>query len=410
MRVSAIGLLTGSIAAPAVTALPGPHGDAARGLLASPQSSGFNTPIFYMSKGGQAACVSGYVPVTASTNDNINLDISLPKNQSQVTEFFSASYSAGSTVAKDINKGKANVFGTWNIFATLCTPKGNPKPNGVQLLTHGVGFDNSYWDFAEGYSYVDVAAKYGYASFSYDRLGVGKSEKPDPVKTVQAPLEVEIAHSLASSLREGTFGDVKFEKVIGVGHSFGSIISNAITKQYPSALDAAILTGYSTDLSSQPLFLQALNLALANANQPLRFGALNNGFLVSDTVVSNQIGFFKAPGFPPANLKLAEATKGTVTYGELNSIGAVGGASPNFTNPVAVVNGINDIPFCGGNCSYPVDQAKAVQPKYYPNVAEADFGSYLAPVAGHGLNFHYSATAAFEYIQKFLVEHKLGMQ
>jgi pimeloyl-ACP methyl ester carboxylesterase len=294
MRVSTISLLTSSIAVPAVTALPAP---VVHGLLASPQSAGFNTPIFYMSKGGQASCVAGYVPVTASTNDNINLDVSLPKNQSQVTEFFVASYSAGSTVAKDINKGKANVFGTWNIYATLCTPKGNPKPNGVQLLTHGVGFDNSYWDFAEGYSYIDVAAKYGYASFSYDRLGVGKSEKPDPVKIIQAPLEVEIAHSLASSLRAGTFGDVKFQKVVGVGHSFGSIISNAVTKQYPSALDAAILTGYSTDLSSQPLFLQALNLALANENQPLRFGALNNGFLVSDTAISNQIGFLKAPGF-----------------------------------------------------------------------------------------------------------------
>jgi pimeloyl-ACP methyl ester carboxylesterase len=410
MRVSTISLLTGSIAAPVVTALPGPLGDVVHGLLASPQIAGFNTPTFSMSKGGHASCVSGYVPVTASTNDNIELDISLPKNQSQVTEFFVAAYSAGSTVAKDINKGKATVSGTWNIYATLCTPKEHSNPNGVQLLTHGVGFDSSYWDFAEGYSYIDVAAKYGYASFSYDRLGVGKSEKPDPIKAIQAPLEVEIAHTLVSLLRSGHFSDLKFQKVVGVGHSFGSIISNAITKQYPSALDAAILTGFSADLSSQPLFLQALNLALANKNQPLRFGALDNGFLVSDTVISNQIGFFKAPGFPPANLDLSELTKGTVTFGELNSIAAVGGASPNYTNPVAVVNGINDLPFCGGNCTYPQDQAKAVQPKYYPNVAEGDFGSFLAPVAGHGLNFHYSATAAFEYIQKFLVEHKLGMQ
>jgi pimeloyl-ACP methyl ester carboxylesterase len=410
MRVSTVGLLTGSIAAPAVTALPGSHGVVVESLLSSPQSSGFSTPTFYMSKGGHASCVSGYVPVTASTNDNIDLDISLPKNQSQATEFFVAAYSAGSTVAKDINKGKATVSGTWNIYATLCTPTENSKPNGVQLLTHGVGFDNTYWDFAEGYSYIDVAAKYGYASFSYDRLGVGKSAKPDPIKTIQGPLEVEIAHNLAGLLREGHFGDVKFQKVVGVGHSFGSIISNAITKRYPSALDAAILTGFSTDPSSQPLFLQALNLALANENQPLRYGLLNNGFLVSDTEISNQIGFFKAPGFPPANLKLAELTKGTVTFGELNSIAAVGGSSPNYTNPVAVVNGINDLPFCGGNCTYPQDQAKAVQPKYYPNVPESDFGSYLAPVAGHGLNFHYSATGAFEYIQKFLVEHKLGMQ
>jgi len=410
MRLSTLSLLT----APAVLALPGPNGPIGNivdGIFSGPLSnSGFKTPTTSNSKGGHASCVSGYVPVKASTNDNIDLDISLPKNQSQVTEFFVAAYSAGSTVAKDINKGKATVSGTYNIYATLCTPKDNPKPKGVQLLTHGVGFDNTYWDFAEGYSYVDVAAEYGYASFSYDRLGVGKSEKPDPIKTIQGPLEVEIARSLAGSLRQGHFGELNFEQVVGVGHSFGSIISNAITMQYPEALDAAILTGFSTDLSSQPLFLQALNLALANENQPLRFGQLNNGFLVSDTVISNQIGFFKAPGFDPANLKKAEATKGTVTFGELNSLAGLGGSSPNFTKPVAVVNGVNDLPFCGGNCTYPTDAAKAVQPKYYPNVPEGDFGSYLAPVAGHGLNFHYSAMAAFEYIQKFLVEHKLGMQ
>jgi len=411
MRVSTLSLLTGSIAAPAAFALPGPHGSIGKivdGLLSGPGSvSGFKLPTLHTSKGGHASCVSGYVPVKASTDDNINLDISLPKNQSQATEFFVAAYSAGSTVAKDVNKGKATVSGTYSIYATLCTPKDNSKPHGVQLLTHGVGFDNTYWDFAEDYSYVDVAAKYGYASFSYDRLGVGHSEKPDPIRSIQGPLEVEIAHSLAKSLRQGHFSELKFEKVIGVGHSFGSIISNAITKQYPEALDAAILTGFSTDLSSQPLFLQALNLALANENQPLRFGELNNGFLVSSTVISNQIGFFKAPGFDPANLKKAEATKGTVTFGELNSLAGLGGSSPEFTKPVAVVNGVNDLPFCGGNCTYPMDAAKAVQPKYYPNVPESDFGSYLAPVAGHGLNFHYSAAGAFEYIQKFLVEHKL---
>ena len=101
-------------------------------------------------------------------------------------------------------------------------------------------FSGSYWDFAPGSSYVDVAAKYGYASFFYDRLGVGNSDMPDPIQTIQAPLEVEIARVLANSLRNGQFSDNKFQKVAGGGHSFGSIITNAITKQYPDVFDAAI--------------------------------------------------------------------------------------------------------------------------------------------------------------------------
>jgi pimeloyl-ACP methyl ester carboxylesterase len=240
-------------------------------------------------------------------------------------------------------------------------------------------------------------------------LGVGKSAKPDPIEIIQAPLEVEIARVLAYCLRKGHFSGLEFEKVVGAGHSFGSIITNAITKQHPDTFDAAILTGFSTDLSNQPLFLQALNLALANENQPLRFGKLNNGFLVSSTIISNQIGFFKVPGFARSVLRKAEQTKGTVTFGELNSLGGVGGAT-NYTKPVAVINGANDLPFCGGNCTYPVDQVQAVQPKYYPGVTGKDFGSYLAPIAGHGLNFHYSAPGAYEYIQKFLVDRGLGAQ
>lgn len=269
-------------------------------------------------------------------------------------------------------------------------------------------FDQTYWDFDSDYSYVDVAAEHGYATFLYDRLGVGQSDKPDPINVIQAPIEVEIAHTLATSLRDGKFSQLKFNKIVGVGHSFGSIITQAITQQYPQALDAAILTGFSSDLSNQPTFIQALNLALANENQPDRFGKLNNGFLVSDTAISNQIGFFKAPGFDPAVLRKAEATKGTVTFGELNSLSGVGGPAKDYSKPVAVVDGVNDHPFCAGNCTYPVNVAEAVQAMYYPNVSDADFDTYLAPLTGHGLNFHYSADKAFEYIQEFLEEHKLG--
>lgn len=240
-------------------------------------------------------------------------------------------------------------------------------------------------------------------------MGVGKSDKPDPIQTIQGPLEVEIAHVLATSLKAGQFSDNKFQKVVGAGHSFGSIITNAITRQYPAALDAAILTGFSTDLSTQPLFLQALNLAIASQDQPLRFAQLNNAFLVSSTVISNQIGFFRANGFAPSILDKAEATKGTVTLGELNSLSGIAGPAPNYTKPVAVIDGANDLPFCGGNCTYPTDQAKAVQPAYYPNVKSEDFGSYLAPLAGHGLNFHYSAAGAYDYIQKFLADRGLGL-
>ena len=113
-----------------------------------PSTSGFNQAFPHLSTGGKATCVSGYVPVTASTNNNIKLAISLPKDQSQVTEFFVEEYSVGSTLAQDVNQGKQMVSGTWNIYATLCTPLLNAKPKSVQLLTHGVGV-SSPWEAQE---------------------------------------------------------------------------------------------------------------------------------------------------------------------------------------------------------------------------------------------------------------------
>jgi hypothetical protein len=102
----------------------------------------------------------------------------------------------------------------------------------------------SYWDFAEGYSFIDAAAKAGYPTFSYDRLGVSASDHPDPIQIVQAPLQAEIDHCLITFLRQGKLVAQAFKNIVGVGHSFRSIRSLA---KYPADFDAVVLTGFSTD-------------------------------------------------------------------------------------------------------------------------------------------------------------------
>lgn len=151
------------------------------------------------------------------------------------------------------------------------------------------------------------------------------------------------------------------------------------------------------------VFLQGLNLAIASQNQPLRFSTLNNTYLVSSTAISQEIGFFRAPGFDPLILSQAEATKGAVTIGQLFSQNAVTAPAKSFTAPVAVVDGAEDLPFCYGNCSYPTNHAQQVFPMLYPNVNKT--GTYLAPVTGHGVNLHYSAVSSFMWIQDFVREN-----
>jgi hypothetical protein len=119
------------------------------------------------------------------------------------------------------------------------------------------------------------------------------------------------------------------------------------------------------------------------------------------TFLGNQFAFFKAQGFPPANLAIAESTKQTVTIGELFTLASVLAPATSFTGPVDVVDGSNDWPFCQGDCTYPVNQAAQAIAALYP-AASSGSQSYLASLCGHGINLHYAATAAFSQIQNFV--------
>jgi len=202
---------------------PSPPGVALPFGVQAPSTSGFTNPSIGISRGGKAVCVSGTIAVPANTTRNIKFNYQLPQNQTQLTETFVEYVTSGSPFSQEVMGGKQSVAGVYSIGATLCTPANNTAPQRVQLLTHGVGFDRYYWDFAPGYSYVDAVVENGYAAFFYDRLGVGVSEKADALSVVQSPLEVEIAHNLAIRLRNCTYSDDAFDTVVGVGHSFGSI-------------------------------------------------------------------------------------------------------------------------------------------------------------------------------------------
>ncbi len=303
---------------------------------------------------------------------------------------------------------KRNISGPYSISTKLCWPASlqSPSNSSIQFLTHGVGFDKSYWDFySASYSYQDAAAKAGYATLSYDRLGLGASAHPDPIQVVQAPMEIEITHQIIQQLRNTrTFGDTRFEKVIGVGHSLGSELTNAITARHPQDLEAAVLTALSVDSAGQADFLSGLELVIARSNQPFRFSNLTNGYLIADSILFNQFGFFRAPNYDPLVLAAAEATKQTFTIGELFTNSMFMGKAVDFRGPIDVVDGENDLPFCRSNCLVPENKAAAVKGALYSN-AKNSSTSFVAKGAGHGLNLHYVAGDASRQILNFLKEN-----
>lgn len=124
---------------------------------------------------------------------------------------------------------------------------------------------------------------------------------------IQASLEISIAHQLILSLRQGSLPLVfsPFSKVVGVGHSLGSELTYSLTSKHPNDLDAAVLTGFSASTAGQSTFFAVLDLVIARENAPLRFLELNNGYLVSQPIVSNQFRFFRArTSIPLSSLRL----------------------------------------------------------------------------------------------------------
>jgi hypothetical protein len=175
-----------------------------------------------------------------------------------------------------------------------------------------------------------------------------------------------------------------------------------VAAQHPDDFNALVLTGFGTDSTGVAPFLASQNFEIAARNQPFRFFGLSNGYVVTSSAISVQYGFYRFPNYDPSIFDASVATKGSATLGEFFSLTAVSAPATGYNRPVAVVNGLNDFPFCQNDCSVPTDQAAAVFPALFPGLSGDKQFSYLAPGVGHGLNLHYAATGVFEKVQEFL--------
>ncbi|CBQ68236.1 conserved hypothetical protein [Sporisorium reilianum SRZ2] len=289
-----------------------------------------------------------------------------------------------------------NLNRAFRINGYYCTPKqGARDGSALWNLVHGIGFDSSYWDFtlSPEYSVVKHAASYGYSTFRYDRLGTGGSETPHvgALDVLRAETEVAILQGVLAKLRNTTeVGGKRHGKIVGVGHSYGSVQTQAVSRMSPALLDAVVLTGYTTNGTNLPGYLHAASYSIANRVFPARFARKPPQWLVPGSNASDILGFFYPPFYSEASFDLARATEQAVTLGSLFTIGAVGGVAKEFRGPVQVVNGAKDFIFCSSNCwagPNGTDIPSGVK-MLYP--AARNFTSYIAEDTGHGITAHYS--------------------
>lgn len=198
------------------------------------------------------------IPLTAT---NTVFDLSGPTSNIAVTDLILNLTQAGRNLAQELSTGTSQISGTYRVGATLCTPPSTSTT--LQVLSHGIGFTRTYWDFPS-YSYVDAALARGYATLTYDRLGSGASRLSsrtggdlDPINELQAPLEVALVSALTSIARAGQLGqagNASFDRVLHVGHSLGSISLYGAVAAVPGLSDGIALTGFTPNGSYVPYF------------------------------------------------------------------------------------------------------------------------------------------------------------
>lgn len=298
------------------------------------------------------------------------------------------------------------------VAARYCEPEVTiaNRSDVVQLFMSGVTENNLYWfglGYPNGYdgneySTVDYASKQGYPTLAIDRIGVGNSTHPDPILQQQVNLEEAVSHQLVTMLKAGTAVPGKtFNRIIFVGHSYGSILGNAQATNHPGDISAFILTGYGVSIIPVAADLPQTVPFPAALYAP-RFAGFAPGYLVTSSEAGRRAYLWGKPGsFDEGIFEKDYDDEDVVGLGELLSIDGGLKEAPASTAPVYIITGDSDDVFClaatcGDGPSSPQAQACALFPK-------AETCEYFIPVGtGHMISLHYSAQTSFQKYHAFL--------
>jgi pimeloyl-ACP methyl ester carboxylesterase len=278
----------------------------------------------------------------------------------------------------------------------------------TQILTHGLGYNRTYWDFYvpgssdPSFSHVYAATAAGYSTLSWNRLGITPSTIADPYTEVQGLPQAQLLIALTQMARAGKIPGMKTppKHIINVGHSFGSQLTVGMAALAPDVSDAVVLTGINGDTSGIASVLGTSWFRLANEFEPERFPkqTYSNGWLTWATASDNQFSFFWYPNFKPEVLATAEAVKHPFTLGEIFGGGLLPQQAPAFKKPVLFLASEHDA-VCRFDCSGDFD---VDGPAYARFNGTKDIEVFMVPGAGHALPLHTNVTVGYEALDAWI--------
>lgn len=89
-------------------------------------------------------CQNITVPVSIEARNGY-FNVTPTQTDIEVVNFLLDGTQQGLNATAEVLAGYATVSGTYNLSTTYCTPDSGPG-HALQLLTHGIGFDRSYWE------------------------------------------------------------------------------------------------------------------------------------------------------------------------------------------------------------------------------------------------------------------------
>ncbi|KAG5994240.1 hypothetical protein E4U54_003157 [Claviceps lovelessii] len=286
-------------------------------------------------------CWNMTIPISISARNPV-FDLKPPTTEIEVTALFLDLSRPGNNATAQYLKDYATVSGNYKLAATYCEATARCARDGLQILTHGVGFDRSYWDYpyhSWNYSYVREAVRDGYSTLTWDRLGVGESSHGDTVNEIQINLEIAALKAMTDMARAGQLPGVtrKFSKIVHVGHSFGSAMTYGLTAMYPSISDGIVLTGFSQVSKYMAYFALGANFVPVSKIRSLanKYGP---GYYAPRSKTGVHINFFDPNNFDPKLLDSAYNNGQAATAGELLTVGS-GPSSSDFAGPVMIITG-----------------------------------------------------------------------
>jgi pimeloyl-ACP methyl ester carboxylesterase len=290
---------------------------------------------------------------------------------------------------------------TWSVAGWLTVPEPAVR-NELQILLHGGSYDHRYWDWPldrDTYSYVEYCRRAGHATLAIDRVGSGASSRP-PGRLNSTHAQADALHQIVTAARDGSLAGIAFDRVVLVGHSFGSTVAGVEAGSHRD-VDAVVFTGHvgidSGAKDNDPRTGVMFHNVTDDPAVAHLCGLVDDGYLTLRPEIRVPM-FYVAEQTDPQVLDLDEKIKGVMTLGELSDMGTAADEWDLIDVPVLALVGENDVIMFNHDIEtdtyQAVDRVKGKAPEH--------FSFHVVPATGHNINLHRNARTSYELILRWL--------